>query len=434
MGNGQWEVGKILTPAAAHMGSIVRSVSTAAPTAHCPLPIAPLREADLHSLWLEQRFPPGALHTVTGEPVRVLYRGRRGGGAGPDFRDARISIGGAAPRMGDVELHITEADFRRHGHQHDRAYGRVVLHVVFDAAGAMATPLPGGGTAPLLALRPWVERRSAEISAWLERAPAWQEPCATAVARFGAAPVRSLLAEGGERRLRAKAAALAGDVAVSPEQTLYRALCGALGLSRNVEPFHLLAERLPIGPLLARVASQSEETARSILRDQLHAAAGFGRSAPALGALPWHFEGLRPNAHPAKRIDGLATLLARHRQTGLAAALQTAAECGAPALLRAIQAPGIGRDRAIEIAVNAVLPFLIARGDERQALTLAGQLPAPATYGALTTLATTLVGPEVSGVRPPRPLFMASALTQQGALALHRDWCRRGGCGVCPLS
>jgi hypothetical protein len=336
--------------------------------------------------------------------------------------------------LGDIELHVTEPDFRRHGHQHDPAYRRVVLHVVFDAASATATPLPGGGTAPLLALRPWVERRSAEIGAWLERAIPWREPCATAIDRLGVEPVRSVLTEGGVHRLRTKVAALAGDIRASPEQTLYLALCGALGLTRNVEPFQRLAERIPIEPMLAEVASHTEEVAAAILRERLRAAAGFGADALPLGALPWRLDGLRPNAHPVKRLDGLAVLLARHRRTGLVTAVRTAAETGAPALLRAIQVPGIGRDRAVEVAVNAVLPWLIAHSDESRALTLAAHLPAAANYGALTTLSATLTDPNSPNGRRPRPLVATNALAQQGALALHRDWCRRGGCGVCPLS
>ena len=75
-----------------------------------------LRESDLFALWSEQRFPPGALTTTAGLPIRVLYRGRPGRGPGPDFRDARIAVGGGAARLGDVELHVSAADFRRHGH------------------------------------------------------------------------------------------------------------------------------------------------------------------------------------------------------------------------------------------------------------------------------------------------------------------------------
>jgi hypothetical protein len=83
----------------------------------------------------------------------------------------------------------------------------------------------------------------------------------------------------------------------------------------------------------------------------------------------------------------------------------------------------------VEIAVNAVLPFLLAVGEEEMATALAAALPAAADYGALAVLSSTLV--DGAG---GRPLAMAGALMQQGALALRQEWCRRGGCGVCPLS
>lgn len=403
------------------------------PTAGCPPPIAGLREAELHHLWLEQRFPPGALTTATGERVRVLYRGRPGGGAGPDFRDARISIGGAAPRLGDVELHVTAADFRRHGHLDDPAYGRVVLHVVFDAQGETTTPLPGGGAAPVLALLPWVVRRSAEIAAWVATAVPWREPCHSAVARLGEPAVRALLHKGGERRLRDKAAAIGAELTGDrSEHVLYRALCGALGLSRNVEPFRALADRAPLSTLLHGLTDDDERAERAI-RERLMLAAGFGDAAPALGGLPWLLDGLRPNAHPAKRIAGLAAILSRRRHAGLERALRDAAADGSTALLRVLQAPSIGRDRVVELAVNAVLPFLIANGDASRALELAAALPAAAEYGPLTLLRQSLVSVPASDT-PARPLVTSSVLAQQGALALHKDWCRRGGCGVCPLS
>ena len=401
------------------------------PPADRPAPPAPpLREADLNALWLDQRFPPDALVTVAGEPVRVLYRGRPGGGAGPDFRDARISFGGAPARLGDIELHVTAPEFRRHGHESDPAYRRVVLHVVFDADGEAVTRLPGGGIAPVLALRPWVAQRAAEIRAWLERHEPWREPCHTAVQRLGADAVRSVLHDGGERRLRAKAAALADEFRdADAEQVLYRAVCRALGLTRNVEPFGLLANRLPLRAALAAVAGMSDEAAVRRLGARLQEAAGFGGSAPPLGALPWRLDGLRPNAHPARRIEGLAGVLARCRGTGLEAAIRQAVAVGAPALLRLLTSPGIGRDRAVEIAVNAVLPFLIATGDETRALAIAGALPAGAVYGKLAVLSGALV--DGGGARP---LVLTGALAQQGGLALHQEWCRRGGCGVCPLS
>jgi hypothetical protein len=418
------------TPAALHRDDRRIGLHDPTPDPRFPTPAAPLRESDLHALWLDQRFPPDALVTVSGEPVRVLYRGRPGGGAGPDFRDARISVGGASPQLGDVELHVSEPEFRRHGHASDPAYGRVVLHVVFDAAGAAVTRLPGGGSAPVVALRPWVVQRAAEIRAWLERQPPWREPCHTAVHRLGAEAVRTALREGGERRLRAKAVTLAGELGrADAEHVLYRAVCRALGLTRNVEPFGVLADRLPLPRALDAVAGMPDDAATRHLGARLCEAAGFGPSAPPLGALPWRLDGLRPNAHPARRIDGLAAILVRCRDTGFEAAIRRAAADGAPTLLRTLTAPGIGRDRAVEVAVNAVLPFLLAIGEEGRAIALAAALPAAADYGPLAVLSAALVD-ETGG----RPLVMAGALMQQGALALHQEWCRRGGCGICPLS
>ena len=69
----------------------------------------PLKESDLARIWEGQTFPPEAMTTSDGVRLRTVYRGRRGRGAGPDFRDAII----AAPDgllEGDVELHL----LRRH--------------------------------------------------------------------------------------------------------------------------------------------------------------------------------------------------------------------------------------------------------------------------------------------------------------------------------
>src|SRR5262249_29877578 len=122
-----------------------------------------------------------------------------------------------------------------------------------------------------------------------------------------------------------------------------------------------------------------------------------------------------------------AALLVMHRVVGLTAALLAATDAGSDALLRALRAPGIGRGRAVELAVNAVLPFLMAIGAEAQALALADALPAADPVVSLIPLDGALLAEGVS-------LSRATVLAQQGALALHEEWCRRGGCGVCPLS
>ncbi len=99
----------------------------------------------------------------------------------------------------------------------------------------------------------------------------------------------------------------------------------------------------------------------------------------------------------------------------------------AGALVRALSVPGlIGRARAVELAVNAVLPSAAAvagsADEESHAGAVYGALPLPVRYGAVRHLHRALA--------PVRP----SARRQQGMLYLLKQYCTQGGCGRCPLS
>ncbi|HLF71083.1 MAG TPA: DUF2851 family protein, partial [Dehalococcoidia bacterium] len=122
-------------------------------------PPDPINEAELSRLWEGQRFPGEALRTVDGRAVRVVYPGRRGGGPGPDFRDAVVFVGDEE-RRGDVELHVRASAFRGHGHNDDAAYDGVALHVVYLADDGRETRLRSGKRAPVAALAPWVAGRA----------------------------------------------------------------------------------------------------------------------------------------------------------------------------------------------------------------------------------------------------------------------------------
>src|SRR5688572_4188671 len=163
-------------------------------------------------IWGGQRFPPEALQAVDGRPLRILYPGRPGGGAGPDYLDAAFELGGEL-RRGDVELHVRASAWHGHGHATDPAYDRVALHVVFRADDGPDTGLHSGARAPVAALEPWLAGRAEELKRWLSARAVWQEPCRDARATFGDDAVDKLLREAGERRLRAKADAMRLQVA-----------------------------------------------------------------------------------------------------------------------------------------------------------------------------------------------------------------------------
>jgi hypothetical protein len=213
----------------------------------------PISERELAEIWEGQRFPPQALASVDGQPLTVLYRGLRGRGPGPDFRDAVIQTPADILR-GDVELHLRASDFRRHGHHRDPAYDGLALHLVYRADEGPHTLLAGGRPVPIAALAPWVERRSEEIRRWLERPALWREPCRSAPARMGDAAVAAVLDRLGDIRFRRRTAelrrALRGE---EPEEVLYRALIEALGYGGNRKRSASLPGGCPGGrpPLLA---------------------------------------------------------------------------------------------------------------------------------------------------------------------------------------
>jgi hypothetical protein len=115
--------------------------------------------------------------TRAGVPVRVIFQGRAGRGPGPDFRGAVIAGPSDVPLRGDIELHVRSSDFRAHGHHADRAYGNIVLHVVFEDDAGEDTRLYGGGRAPVVA-RSW-GGAALTVQRWLERPLLWREAVMT---------------------------------------------------------------------------------------------------------------------------------------------------------------------------------------------------------------------------------------------------------------
>ena len=60
---------------------------------------------------------------------------------GPDFLDARIRISGTI-LAGNIELHLTEADWTRHAHSNDPNYRNIILHVLWEHPGRVRLSLP----------------------------------------------------------------------------------------------------------------------------------------------------------------------------------------------------------------------------------------------------------------------------------------------------
>ncbi len=381
-------------------------------------------EADLAHLWEGQRFPPEALRTAAGEQLRTVYRGRRTGGPGPDYRDAIISTP-VELLQGDVELHVRSSDFRRHRHHLDGAYDGLALHLVFRHDDSGDTELASGRRVPVVALGDWADGRAREIRSWLERPASWEEPCRSAVARLGAEAAGAALDRLGDMRFRAKAAAFAKRLrSVGPDQALWEGIIEALAYGGEREllravavrvPWALLAPRLNVAPARGRATIAESALLEALEAEQNAPREGGRRPAPAV----------RPRNQPRARLQGAAALAARFAGAGPWESLRpvvAGAEQGR--LVTALTVPGsIGPGRAVEIAANAVLPCAAAAGLGAEAEAIYRRLPLPARYGAVRHLHSALGDAVQTGTR-----------RQQGMLYLLRGYCTQGGCGRCVLS
>ena len=83
----------------------------------------------MHYVWKHRLWGSNPLSTNDGRPIRVIDTGLPNTDAGPDFFNAKVEIGGKV-WVGNVEIHVRASDWKRHGHDHDKAYDNVILHVV----------------------------------------------------------------------------------------------------------------------------------------------------------------------------------------------------------------------------------------------------------------------------------------------------------------
>ena len=90
-----------------------------------------MTEDFLQFLWQYKLFDENHLSVQSGEEVEVISVGRKNVDAGPDFFNSKIRIG-TIVQVGNVEMHIRSSEWNTHGHQDDRAYNNVILHVVAE--------------------------------------------------------------------------------------------------------------------------------------------------------------------------------------------------------------------------------------------------------------------------------------------------------------
>lgn len=458
----------------------------------------------LQSLWYDQFVRREALATEDGRRVVVLSPGAWNLTGGPDFCHARVRVGDEM-RTGDVEVHLRSSEWHRHGHSTDMAYAAVVLHVVYEHDAerpclsafrreeiptlALARFLPADleHLAQVIDVRGYPGEGIGGLGQCHRHLN--EEPGAFA------AGLRVVEEAGDARFLRlARRCARLLDSA-EPEEVLYRGILEGLGFRRNRAAFAELASRAPWGRLRAEAMERPRAEQVRLVQAALFGGAGMleatgagpdaeteayrrelarawkeldgGERVKPLPAGLWRLRNVRPLNYPARRIGGIAHVLAERARGGLVPDLldrvrargragaelerffepqpadywSRRAAFGPPVFAEPTRPIGQGLARAI--ALNVCLPFAAAVGRRRRDAALArAAREAFCGFPVLEANAPTrLVEQRMLGARRERRWRQwrrdlgASARRQQGLLQIFKDRCARGpeGCEGCPV-
>lgn len=440
-----------------------------------------ISEKTVALIW-QQQFVSG-LKTVEGETVEVRYPGRRASGGGCDFSDA-VFYCDSRQVFGNVEVHVKSSYWYRHGHHKDPNYDHVKLHVVMWNDHSGSTLLHNGESIPVLALfafltAPLVEEDNTSVTG----KKAGMFFCSEVKRYSSREGLIDVLDRAGEKRFMLKMNAFYRELAggQGTEHVLVRHIARALGYMNNIVPFEklsliLLSEMfteylcLDILSLQAMIVgtagllpSQRTEIHKRGCDDHIlyiKTLEGIWRSLGHVSTMndqEWRLFNLRPQNHPVRRQIALACLIAKYRDTGITDNFIKLVRCTederlSMELRKALQVESggywtdhadfgialkhdaalLGRERAGEIAVNVVLPFIAVWSGlhhdtrmQQKTLNVYKHFPhLEDNYITRHMKEQLFCGTEAA----------LNAARQQGLIHIYRKYCRHRDCAECMVS
>ena len=316
-------------------------------------PAAKLDERLAQCIWFDSLFVHGGLKADSGEPLEIVQAGRWNEEEGPDFKDAKLRIGGIS-FTGDVEIHLFSSGWRQHRHQLDRRYDSVILHAYLWSDGKPAAQCRNSKGDAVFAfamhpvLFPDLEtiRETLHLEDYPYRTPAAWGKCQSLMCSLEYDYVANLLVAAGRERMESKIRRYREQaIGELLDQVLYQALLTSMGLKSSKSLFFLLSKRTPVSEIIDYLRDVPEEKATLFFQSILLHVAGlvpaqldFGDDAEReayvaelrriwsqfLGfysdrLIPptkrWT-TGVRPVNFAHRRLAGIAHLLSRHFASG----------------------------------------------------------------------------------------------------------------------
>ncbi len=427
-------------------------------------------EAALQELWqsiplnIEYRLRSG------GSKLKVLSRGQWNHQGGPDFLNAKLEIDGVI-RKGDVEIHCRLSDWAKHGHDGDRNYDNVILHVIGEDS------LPGQYSGKIPMLPVFLLPRDFSDGQFQEVPPdAGQGKCAAFFQRISDEAFHRFASDAGLERMRQRSKQLLSEmISKGTNHAFLSRLFELIGIPGNREQFSILAKR---------VLSYPEEVRQKNFQPILWGEAGE-ISDPAAGQL-------LPDAEPVvrnlwntwwqirrqvyedpvvfNRASRPLNSIGR-RIAIIAGFVETFGENPLPYLMEIIiknsveeakkiflqkldvkdpywenhssfhsgtfrhPAVLIGRDRIVGLLTDLLIPALHAYASVTNDLKQVSKIES--LYLILPKTATNLtLKNTVSRCCPGRDAALKTTAAQQGLLHIRKTWCHKlaHDCKACPLA
>lgn len=280
-----------------------------------------MKEAFLYYLW-EHRLITGVLLTTKHQPVEIINPGYRNTDSGPDYLEAKVNIGEQL-WAGHVEIHVKTSDWNRHGHQHDKAYRNVILHVVYEHDTKV-------NDFPVLALKGHFDESLYNLYEKFMASQHWIA-CERHLNEVHPFATNNWLERVAIERLQDKsqrASNILNGNKFDWEDALYRLLLRYFGMKVNNEAFETLASLLPFKTLMKHADQlvqleamllgcagfleiDSDEAYPRLLKREFAAMqAKFNLLTMPLER--WRFMRMRPVNYPTVRLAQLAQIIHRH--------------------------------------------------------------------------------------------------------------------------
>lgn len=194
-------------------------------------------------LWKHKMFGKD-FRLDNGDNLKILWPGSLNTDAGPDFSNARVRLGDTE-WTGNIEIHCKASDWYRHGHDRDRAYDSVILHVV--AQSDRKVMRTDGSIIPQVEIS-FPESFYSLYNALSENIRGVK--CESAISRIPSLIKVDWLESLGVERMHQKAERILNELknlGGDWERTCFVTFARSLGFGLNGEPFEMLARSIPMG-------------------------------------------------------------------------------------------------------------------------------------------------------------------------------------------